>query len=495
MTDKEKELLYFHPKHYAVKTCTLDSDTITYRAFIGLDYCLYPVAPVQKLNLYVPEDYYDGKTINGFTIDSAPIFVYNTSSGYMQGDSVKPEKDFFTMRNGCFEALRHGYIVAAPGIRGRNSKDKDSFTGKVPAMIVDLKAAIRYLHFNKDRIPGSTNHIITCGTSAGGALSALAAASANHPDYDPYLEEIGAPKASDEVFAACCYCPIHNLEHADSAYEWMFQGETTVSELIYDFDFSHTPLLLKSMSYKEKTMSSHQLHISEQLRQQFIAYLNSLGLEDDSGNPLTLDSAGNGSFKEEIKKFVISSAQNELDTAKYKLSCSHLYSLLPQNTNIKEQDCFTIKDGKIIDMDWFLFIKSIRRNKFAPAFDDLSLSSCENDAFGTTNIPARHFTAFSYENSERESELAETHIVDMINPVHYIGNAQAAKHWWIRHSIHDCATSLAIPVILATLLKNRGYNVNFELPWGLPHCGDYDMDSFFTWADRLCIEENQPEIL
>lgn len=489
------ELLHFHPEHYEIKTCTLDNYTITYRAFSGLDYCLNPADPVQKLNLYVPEAYYEGKSINHFTINSAPIFLYNTSSGYMQGDPVKPEKDFFTMRNGCFEALRHGYIVAAPGIRGRNSKTNDHFTGKAPAMIVDLKAAIRYLHFNKDYLPGNTDQIITCGTSAGGALSALAAISAKHPDYDPYLEEIGALKASDEIFAACCYCPIHNLDHADSAYEWMFHGETTVSDLIYDFDFNHTPLLLKSMSYKEAPMSSHQLEISEQLMQQFISYLNSLELKDDNGATLTLDSSGNGSFKEEIKKLVIASAQSELDTAIYNHSCSHLYSLLPQDTDVRKQDCFTIEDGKIIDMNWFRFIKSIRRNKFAPAFDDLSLSSCENDAFGTANVPARHFTDFSYKNRESESELAETHIVDMMNPTHYIDNIYSAKHWWIRHSIHDCATSLPIPVILATLLKNKGYNVNFELPWGLPHCGDYDMDSFFTWADSLCIKENQPDTL
>ena len=67
--------------------------------------------------------------------------------------------------------------------------------------------------------------MLSFGTSAGGALSALAGATGNHPDYEPYLREIGVAEERDDIFAASCYCPIHNLENADAAYEWMFGGE------------------------------------------------------------------------------------------------------------------------------------------------------------------------------------------------------------------------------------------------------------------------------
>ena len=30
------------------------------------------------------------------------------------------------------------------------------------------------------------------------------------------------------------------------------------------------------------------------------------------------------------------------------------------------------------------------------------------------------------------------------------------------------------------------YNVDFLLPWGMPHCGDYDLDKMFDWIDGLC---------
>ena len=79
-------------------------------------------------------------------------------------------------------------------------------------------------------------------------------------------------------------------------------------------------------------------------------------------------------------------------------------------------------------------------------------------------------------------------MVRLMNPVTHIleGNPDAAQHWRIRHGSFDRDTSLAIPVILATLLKNRGFDVDFALPWGLPHSGDYDLPELFTWIDGLC---------
>lgn len=35
------------------------------------------------------------------------------------------------------------------------------------------------------------------------------------------------------------------------------------------------------------------------------------------------------------------------------------------------------------------------------------------------------------------------------------------------------------------MLKNKHYNVDFALPWGLPHSGDYDLEELFAWIDGL----------
>lgn len=87
------------------------------------------------------------------------------------------------------------------------------------------------------------------------------------------------------------------------------------------------------------------------------------------------------------------------------------------------------------------------------------------------------------------AELADDKLIRLMNPTIYIceDRTTIAKHWRIRHGSFDRDTSLAIPIVLATLLKNRGYNVDFELPWGIYHSGDYDLAELFTWIDGLCL--------
>ena len=62
------------------------------------------------------------------------------------------------------------------------------------------------------------------------------------------------------------------------------------------------------------------------------------------------------------------------------------------------------------------------------------------------------------------------------------------KRMWRNTGAFDRDTSPAIPVILATLLRNGGYDVDFALPWGLPHSGDYDLTELFAWIDELCLK-------
>lgn len=109
--------------------------------------------------------------------------------------------------------------------------------------------------------------------------------------------------------------------------------------------------------------------------------------------------------------------------------------------------------------------------------------------------PTSTFDAFSLESPENE-EFAEKHskvggvkadeqIIKLLNPTEFIGECDTTKNWRIRHGAFDRDTSIAIPVILATMLKNKGYEVDFSLPWGLPHSGDYDLEELFAWIDKL----------
>lgn len=237
---------------------------------------------------------------------------------------------------------------------------------------------------------------------------------------------------------------------------------------------------------QEGTLTEKQLQVSQDLKDQFPAYINSLALTDDAGNPLRLEPDGSGSFREYVKKFLVQSAQNEWDTRD---AVIRFRDLAVEGSEIEGQDYLSISDGKIVALDWDGFVRAITRMKPAPAFDALDLKSPENEEFGTETIKAKHFTAYAYLHSEVQGELADENIVRMLNPLSYVGTADTAKHWRIRHGSFDRDTALAIPVILATLLRQNGCQVDFALPWGLPHSGDYDLKELFDWIDGICKEQ------
>lgn len=501
MNDK----LRFDAHSYETKTCVLDGRSITYRAYEGIEYCERPADPIQKLNLFVPEAYYRGETINGYTLSTAPIFAPNTVGGYMPGPADVPGRDHRGRINSVFAAIEHGYVAACAGIRGRTSgmeskeffeggvargtdektagRNRESgkaegYVGRAPALIVDMKAVVRYLRHNKGLVPGDVERIVTNGTSAGGALSALAGASGNSSDYLPYLEAIGAAGERDDIFAASCYCPIHNLEHADAAYEWLFNG----CEEFHNRAFTKEEGIVRETVVSGR-LTDKQIALSAELKRRFPAYVNGLDLKDEEGNALTLDERGEGSFREYIRRLLIQSAQKELDTHDLE---GRLRFLAVLGSEVEAQSCLRMKDGRVTGLDWEDFVHTITRMKSVPAFDALDLSSPENEEFGTRSVFARHFTAFSLENSEADGESAEEEVIRMLNPLSQIARADVARHWRIRHGAFDRDTSLAIPVILATVLRNEGCDVDFFLPWGLPHSGDYDLEELFSWIDGLC---------
>ena len=462
--------LNFDAKNYTMKSIEVGGKTVQYRAFENIVYVTHPVdTKYQRMNVYVPESYYEGKTVGRFSAQTAPIFFPNSVGGYMPGDPGSPGLDMEGKdANAIAVALSKGYIVAAPGARGRTTKnDAGQYTGKAPAAIVDLKAAVRYLRYNDKIMPGDAEKIISNGTSAGGALSALLGASGNHPDYEPYLKAIGAAKARDDIFAVSAYCPIANLEHADAAYEWQFNGVNDYKKMVM------SQMIDWHMERKEVqgTLTADQIKVSDELKSLFPNYLNSLGLRTADGKRLTLDAQGNGSFKEHVKSYVIASAQKALDSG----------------TNLSDVSWLTIKNGQVTDLDFPQYLQSIMRMKTPPAFDALDLSSGENDLFGTATVAAKHFTPYSLKNGTAKGEMADAMSVKMMNPMAYIGVKEAsnAQHWRIRHGTIDRDTSLAIPVILATQLQGSGKHVDFALPWNRPHSGDYDLEELFAWAEKV----------
>ncbi len=440
--------LEFNQNIYEVKMVSWgEEEKLAYRVFAHIPYVEKPILPKwQCLSIYVPEVYYQGGTIRGYSLKTAPIFFPNAVGGYWPGKEGEPGVMENGKANSLFWALKHGYVVVSAGLRGRGMTDADGKNiGQAPAVICDLKAVIRYLRYNKDKIPGNAERIISNGTSAGGAISALLGSTGNHPDYEPYLEKMGAAKAEDHIFAASCYCPITNLEHADMAYEWEFG--------------------------RCGTKTAQRKILSEQLQQMFPQYLNGLGLKDEYGDALTLNADGSGSFADYVKKQVVKTCKKEVE----------------KGTDLSLYEWIIMKNGIIEDIDFTKYIYYRTRMKEVPAFDNIAMGTPENELFGSEEVLARHFTTFSHRNSLLNGDISEEQQIKMMNPMEYIDDPKATKaqYFRIRHGAIDRDTSLAVPVILATKLMNQGYETDFFIPWEKPHSGDYDLEELFQWIDSL----------
>ncbi len=469
---------------------------VEYFAYENIVYVSKPKSvEYQSMNIYIPKGYLDGKTINGYTAKTAPIFLPNGVGGYMPGKALTPvENDRMSGggANAVLYALSRGYVVACPAIRGRTNVSNNVYIGKAPALIVDYKAAVRYLRFNHNNLPaGDTEKIISNGTSAGGALSALLGVTGNAEEYVPYLKEIGAANENDAIFASSDYCPITNLEHADMAYEWIFNGVTEYHQgkqmmMPDQMPQQLTDQLKKKLppaggkerpnnapleTGKASAMTKEEIAVSSILKSEFPRYVNSLDLRDKNDKVLNLDDKGNGAFKDYIKSKYIESAQSALDSG----------------VDLSNIDWVIIDNDKVTDIDLGKYAVAVTRLKAAPAFDKLDLSSGENDEFATNNNTPRHFTQTSKTHEIKEGSVADAKLIKMLNPMSFIGgNVNTASHFRIRHGAEDRDTSLAIPAILALKLENSGVDVDFSVPWARGHAGDYDLEELFDWADKIC---------
>jgi hypothetical protein len=334
------------------------------------------------------------------------------------------------------------------------------YTGMMPAAITDLKAVIRYLRHNDALIPGSVERIITGGTSAGGALSALLGATGNNPLYDPYLKELGAADERDDIFAAVCFCPITDQEHASMAYEWLY-GVT---------------------NNKARTLTPEQAATSEELNVLYPAYVDKLGLKKPDGTSLN-----SSNYKDFIKSLLIQSAQRARSAG----------ADIPDTTGVKVSVDLHGSPADVIqgiDLDTYLnYIAALETLKLPPAFDWPGGNKMYGDEFGKP----RHVTEYSLRratgdpNAKVDPEI--TARVYLMNPMNFIGDGKSTttRNWYIRHGAIDRDTAFQVPINLYLKLLNNGHDVDFALAWNRPHRGDYDLDTLFSWIKRITEEVHE----
>ena len=474
--------LAFDVKNYESMSTTVDNKEIKYRAFEYIPYVANPIdIDQQYMNIYVPEEYFNNGTINGYNTQTAPIFMPNAVGGYMPSQAMTPKVEN-GKPNSVLYALSRGYVVASPATRGRTNKASDgNFIGKAPAVIVDLQAATAYLHANDSTMPGNANRIITNGTSAGGAVSLLQGATGNNSDFQPYLQALGAATAATNVYAVSAYAPITNLDAADMAYEWSYKGITSFNKVTMGQSELPQANAGGNTAPPQRTtqrvnLNADDVAYSNLLSEHFPEYVNNLQLHDSMGRVLKLDKNGNGTFKNYVKAFIIDAA-NKAQAKGTDLS-KHTYFVRDNKT------------GAIKDINWEAYNQFVSRSKAPGAFDSRSNDSGENNLFGTSATDNNHFTitAALHDTTPNQDVYVENaKIVTMMNPMNYLGSPAAtnARYYRIRYGTADSNTSIAIPLIVGTRAQNLGYNVDMATPFGVDHSGDYDLDELFNWMDNI----------
>lgn len=482
-------------------------------------YCENPVDPVKEcMNIYVPAAYMnaDGTInetgeINGYTAQSAPVIYKNGVGGYAEADASK-------ISDKTKEYLEQGYVFVSPASRGKETQSENgSYIGKSPAGLVDLKAGVRFLKANDKVMAGDANRIISIGTSAGGAMSALLGTTGNNEDYQVYLKEIGAVMDStDNVYAAQVYCLITDLDHADLAYEWMY---------------ADLPDYSNDMIGENGTATEFEQALSKEMSSAYAAYINGLGLKDPkTGETLTLSDDGkSGSFYD----YMVKETEDAATTYLARLedgSLSVSYSLddylkgnyttsgkgpKGRGTEVAGTDLtgylkWDGKAAKISDYDMYLSTSNPRMKKVM-AFDNLEMTdnSAENMEFGDEANRYKHFDPYiadilenlkaqfpdeyetymeAYGSVSGDKKVEESR--KLLNPMNYIGTdkkADTADHIRIRVGTEDGNTSLSVAAVLALVLEDKtDSDVDYALVWAQPH-GDADYEGeLISWINSIC---------
>ncbi len=443
----------------------------------------------ETMNIYVPSN----------ATEASPIILQVSNSGWRPSKVPNPivnGTSYVSTTNQIGAAFKAGYIVVSAGTRSRSLMDlSGAYVGHAPAVVVDAKAAIRYLRHNDAAMQGTTDRIIITGTSGGGGLSVAISASGNSPDYYPYLYAIGAAGVTydaqsntysstlnDDVFGTIAYCPITDLNHADAAYEWMYNDIRT--EL--------------------GNYSADQMAASEWLKEDYVPYFNRLGLRDENGKRLPAD---------HLAGAITAIVEKEIEEAYVEVGPTQMAVDINALT-YKDSTWYSIDaNGQAtLDLNKYLyFVVQNKALKTPPAFDNyksvLQGAMNESDLAGT---PAQEYSAFSEwawnhngvpgdgigaedtgllwrDYIQTDAGEAVVKQMDMVNPMPYLVSdteGDSAPYWYYRHGMIDRDTSFAVEVAMYYAALNAWDidNLNFELAWLKPHSGNYDVPEAYEWV-------------
>lgn len=516
---------------------------------VGVVYVANPASlDYETLGIYVPGAYLEA-TANGdgtytasvksdaqvgqFTAATAPYVLPVNTPGFNASQAPT------WLADGIASYTQAGMIYLQPGIRGRdNTTDSQGqeVVGGAPWGVTDLKAAIRYVRYNKDVLPGDTDKIVSFGHSGGGAQSAVLGASGDSTLYNPYLEALGAAMKdkegnpiSDAPYGTMTWSPITSLDYADAAYEWNL-GQFADSNTRAEGTFTQA--------------------LSQDLAKEYANYINQLGLKHE-GQALTLAESSEGiytqgSYATYLEGVVNQSLNNFLadtsfpytsdgagpggstESVTYETAQAFIDSLNAE-TQWVTYDAAT-NTAKISSLaDFAKYVKTA--SKSVPAFDALDRSLAENAVFGVADANELHFDQLvarllknnqaKYESltdwnsqyvTDFESDLAKTDSLgktiaerqDLYNPMFYLTSAYSgyqtskpAPHWRIRSGLSQGDTALTVETNLALALENQANgavkSVDFATVWEQGHTTaertGHASANFIQWVQEIVAQD------
>lgn len=489
---------------------------------VGVVYVANPASlDYETLGIYVPGAYLEASAngdgtytasvksdaqVGQFTAATAPYVLPVNTPGFNASQAPT------WLADGIASYTQAGMIYLQPGIRGRdNTTDSQGqeVVGGAPWGVTDLKAAIRYVRYNKDVLPGDTDKIVSFGHSGGGAQSAILGASGDSTLYNPYLEALGAAMKdkegnpiSDAPYGTMTWSPITSLDYADAAYEWNL-GQFADSNTRAEGTFTQA--------------------LSQDLAKEYANYINQLGLKHE-GQALTLTESSQGiytqgSYATYLEGVVNQSLNNFLADTSFPYTSD---GAGPGGTteSVTYETAQAFIDSLNAETQWVTYDAAANRAKISsladfakyvktasksvPAFDALDRSLAENAVFGVAGANELHFDQLvarllknnqaKYESltdwnsqyvTDFESDLAKTDSLgktiaerqDLYNPMFYLTSAYSgyqttkpAPHWRIRSGLSQGDTALTVETNLALALENQANgavkSVDFATVWG-----------------------------
>ncbi|MGW0831576.1 esterase [Streptomyces prunicolor] len=513
---------------------------------VGKVYVTNPAATdYENLSIYVPGAYltatansdgttYTAKinrkgTVGQYSGHTAPIVIPVNTPGYAQ---QAPATSY--SYTSVSEYLEAGLIYVWPGLRGRDSSTSTR-SDAAPWGVTDLKAAIRFLRYNRSVLPGSTDDIVLFGMSGGGAQDTVAGTSGDSPLFDPYLRTIGAAMEdahgrplSDAVAGVMAWCPITNLAEANLSYEWnMGQFASTSTRASTTWTSAYSKDLAKAWP----------------------KYLNRLGLRDEHGRRLQLTESSSGtylagSYYDHLIGVITTSLNNFLSdntfpytittqggppgsgstgtSTTYETVADYIAYLNTDSTWVTYDA--TTNTATVSGLEGFVNSQKTA-NKPVGAFDGYSRGQGENSVFAMGLNAPSHFAPLTrdvikanettyatysdwnsaYGAAAYDSDFAQKDSVgkdilwrgDAYNPLYFLSPAfdgyrrsQVAPHWRIRTGIMQGDTANTTEINLQLALLNYGIrDVDFATVWAMAHTmaertGD-STANFISWVESV----------